>query len=536
MKKQSLFNVALYIRLSKEDGDKLESFSISNQRQLLLNFLGDKEEFVLQDIYIDDGYTGLNFNRPSFSRMIDAIETGKVNCVIVKDLSRLGRDYIETGKYIERYFPDYDVRFISLTDNIDSMKHTYDMLLPIKNIFNEQYSRDISKKVHASMTTKQKSGEFIGAFTSYGYKKSPTNKNKLIIDEPAAEIVRRIFNMYSNGYGKVAIANALNRDGIVCPSEYKRLNGENYRNYRRLETTSYWTYSTINRMLQNEMYIGSMVQGKTIQHMRRKAKATDKDNWIIVPNTHDAIIDYTTWSKVHDLLNRRTRTLELNSNQSIFAGYLKCGDCKRALVKKISTSKKNGKTITYCCGTYTRSGSQFCTKHPIPHLVLEKIVLDDLKAIVQSLDNLQELIERQEIINIPTRKTTEHEINRLNAELNKIRKRKKAVYEDYQEELISKEEYISYRQDYLANEELLEKQLESLMEHQDEDIPQTVFENPWIKKLQKFRSINELDRDIVTEMIHEIRVYEDSKIKIIYNFSNELEHLFQTTYTSDNIG
>ena len=206
----NLFNVAVYIRLSREDGDKEESDSVGNQKKLLTEYVSRKDELILYDVYIDDGFTGTNFNRPAFKRMIKDIEAGKVNCVIVKDLSRFGRDYIDTGRYLEREFPELGVRFISITDGIDSMKQAYDMLLPIKNIFNEQYARDISKKVQTAVKTKQKAGEFIGAFTSYGYKKSPVDKNKLIIDEYSADVVRRIFSLYIKGYGKQKIAKLLN--------------------------------------------------------------------------------------------------------------------------------------------------------------------------------------------------------------------------------------------------------------------------------------------------------------------------------------
>ena len=182
MKIQSIFNVAVYIRLSREDGDKEESDSVGNQRKLLTDYILNQDDCILYDMYIDDGYTGTNFNRPGFRRMIRDIEDGKVNCVVVKDLSRFGRDYIDTGRYLERYFPELGVRFISLTDNIDSMKQAYDMLLPIKNIFNEQYAKDISKKVQTSVKTRQKAGEFIGSFPSYGYRKSAVDKNKLVVD------------------------------------------------------------------------------------------------------------------------------------------------------------------------------------------------------------------------------------------------------------------------------------------------------------------------------------------------------------------
>ncbi len=517
MRKYTLFNVAEYIRLSREDGDKAESDSIGNQRKLITDYLKDKENFILYDTYVDDGFTGTNFNRPAFMRMLGDIEAGKINCVIVKDLSRFGRDYIDTGKYLERYFPDNDIRFISIMDNIDSAKQAYDMLLPIKNIFNEQYARDISQKVHGSMKTKQKAGEFIGAFASYGYRKSSIDKNKLVIDEYAADIVRRIFNMYIKGYGKNSIAVTLNQEGIICPSEYKKMNGEKYKNSNRLESTSYWTYSTINRLLQNEMYAGNMVQGRKTQTMRGKQRAIPKEDWIVVPNTHEAIIDSNTWEKAQDLLKRRTRNLDLNSNKSMFAGFLKCGDCGRSLVKKTVKSKEGTSIMNYCCGTYVRSGRQYCTPHSIQHSVLETIVLKDLNTMIQKLDNLQEVIAKQNIGAANTKRVVENDIHRLHIELERIQKLKKLIYEDYREELISKEEFISYRKDYLLKESLLQEQIKSL-EIRENEGSRDIFENPWIQRLLELRAVEKLDRDIVIEMLHEITVYENNRIKIIYNF------------------
>lgn len=530
MKQHVFFNVAGYIRLSREDGDKAESDSIGNQKKLITDYLEDREDFVLYDLYTDDGLTGTNFNRPSFCRMIADIEAGKVNCVVVKDLSRFGRDYIDTGKYLERYFPDHGVRFISITDHIDSMKQAYDMLLPIKNIFNEQYARDISKKVHASLKTKQRAGEFIGAFASYGYRKSSIDKNKLVIDEYAAGVVRKIFGLYLEGHGKIRIAAMLNEAGIVCPSEYKKINGDQYRNSNRLDGTSYWTYSTIHRILQNEMYIGNMVQNRKSQKMRGKSKAQNREDWIVVKGTHEAIIDDETWNKAQDLLKRRTRNLDLDSSKSIFAGFLKCGDCGRALTKKTGNPQQSGSNVHYYCGTYVRSGRQFCTPHTIPHQVLEKIILDDLQTILQSIDDIREIIEPNRAADGGKKQINENERRRLRTELEKVRSLKKAVYEDYRGELISKDEFCAYRQDYLKKEELLQKQLESFERRQDEAAPD-LFDTPWVKHLLAQKTIEKLDRDIVVEMIQEITVYENQKIKITYNFSNDLEALFQTAYT-----
>lgn len=526
-----LFNVAIYIRLSREDGDKEESDSVGNQRKLLAEYIAKKEDFILYDVYVDDGYSGTNFNRPSFQRMIADIEDGKVNCVVVKDLSRFGRDYIDTGRYLERYFPEMGVRFISVTDGIDSMKQAYDMLLPIKNIFNEQYARDISKKIQATVKSKQKAGEFIGAFTSYGYKKSPVDKNKLVIDDYAADVVRRIFSLYIQGYGKQKIAKLLNAEGVLCPAEYKKVNGENYKNCNRLESTTYWSYSTINSILHREMYVGNMVQGTKHQRMRSKQKKMPKEEWIVVENTHEPIIDKATWEKAQSLLQKRTRELDLETNKNIFAGFVKCGDCGRAMAKNMWRRADGSKTYSLYCGTYKRNGKQYCTPHTLPMVVLEDIVLGDLKAIVDNVDNLKELVQSQSFTASKVKRIADTELSKIKAELERVKKLKKSVYEDYREELISKEEFLSYREDYLKKEELYSKQIEALEEKKKDNVTEDVFETPWLKRLLELKDIESLDRDIVVEMISEIRVYENRKIKITYNFGNELEHLFSSVYS-----
>ena len=532
-KGSSLFNVAIYIRLSREDGDKEESDSVGNQRKLLTEYVNKHDDFILYDVYIDDGFTGTNFDRPDFHRMIADIEDNKVNCVVVKDLSRFGRDYIDTGRYLERIFPELNVRFISVTDNIDSMKQAYDMLLPIKNIFNEQYARDISNKVQATVKSKQKAGEFIGAFTSYGYKKSPANKNKLVIDEYASEVVKRVFTMYAQGIGKQSIAKILNAEGILCPSEYKKLNGENYKNCNRLEKTSYWTYSTVNIMLKNEMYIGNMIQGKKHQRMRSKQRPVEKENWIRVENTHEPIIDRQLWDKVQKLLTKKHRDIDLETNKNIFAGFIKCGDCGRAMMKNFWRRADGSRSYSFYCGTYKRSGKDYCTPHTLPFQVLNDIVLVDLKQIIRNVENLQELVKSQSFTATKIRKSTDIELTKLKTELERVKKLKKSIYEDYKDELISKEEFLSYREDYQQKETLYSKQIETLEEKKNENVTESIFETPWLRRLLELKDIEELDRDIIVEMIDQITVYENRKIKISYNFGNELEHLFSSVYCKD---
>lgn len=318
----AMWRAALYTRLSREDGDKPESDSISNQKKLLEDYLSRQPDMQYVQLYVDDGYTGTNFDRPDFQRLIGDIEAGRINCVVVKDLSRFGRDYIDVGRYLERWFPERGVRFIAIGDNIDSEKGPYDMLLPVKNIINEQYARDISQKVRSSFRAKQRSGEFIGAFASYGYRKDPQDHNHLVIDPTAAAVVRRIFTLFEQGNGKVKIAKLLNAEGVLCPSEYKKLNGEKYHNGQKLGGTTYWTYATIHRILKNQMYAGNMEQGRAPrQTMHGRAKLLAKERWAVVENTHEAIIDPEQWERVQSLLQRDTRTLNFKENVSPFAGF-----------------------------------------------------------------------------------------------------------------------------------------------------------------------------------------------------------------------
>lgn len=515
------FNVAVYIRLSREDGDKEVSDSVANQKKLLEEYVDSHAGFVLYDVYIDDGFSGTNFNRPEFSRMLSDIDEKKVNCIIVKDLSRFGRDYIETGRYLERVFPELGVRFISMTEQIDSFRQSYDILLPIKNILNEQYARDISDKIQMTVKLKQRAGEFIGAFASYGYRKCSGNKNQLLIDEYAAGVVRRIFHMYVQGIGKQSIARILNTEGILCPSEYKKLNGEQYRNGNRLDKTSYWTYSTIHHVLNNEMYIGNMVQGKKHQRMRSRQHLVDKEEWIRVEHTHEPIIDRNTWDKVQNLLTKKHRDMNCRMNQNIFAGLMKCGDCGRSMVTNFWRRADGTKSYTCYCGTYKRYGKQYCTPHTLSFGLLYDVVLRDLQAMIQNAENLQGIVEEQLMGTAKSKSGSGEERIKLQEELVRVRKWKQSIYEDYKEELISKEEFLSYQEDYQRKESFYVKQIEWLEKQQEENITEHILEIPWFRRLLEKNEVQELDREIVVEMIDRITVYENQKIKIFYNFDSE---------------
>ena len=505
------WNTAGYLRLSREDGDKAESDSIANQRKLLEQYLSSHPELHLIEFYQDDGYTGTNFDRPAFRKMEADLESGKVNCVLVKDLSRFGRDYIEMGRYLERVFPTQGVRFIAVNDHVDSQQGSYDMLLPMKNIFNTQYARDISDKVRSAIHAKQQRGEFIGAFPSYGYQKDPANHNRLVVDPAAAQVVRRIFDLFEHGWGKIKIAKQLNAEGIPSPSEYKRILGERYHNGRKIEQTTYWTYATVHRILQNQMYAGNMEQGRNFRPtMHGKAVQLDRSDWTIVRDTHEASIGPDQWERVQVLLRKRTRQLNFDQNQSPFAGFLRCGDCGRAMVK---TRSAGG--IYYSCGSYKRYGPTVCTKHSISHAVLEQIVLSDLNQIIASVQDLQALAEEAER-QAPKGRSGERE--RLEGGLERLYRLKKSAYEDYRDGLIRKEDFLRYQTDYERQERELSAQLQQLESPQEEDL----LLHPWVQSLLRHGKLTSLDRVTVAETVRQILIFEDGHIEITYTFSNEL--------------
>ncbi len=516
---QAVCGVAAYCRLSREDGDKIESDSISNQKSLLTDFVARQADLELTEFYIDDGFTGTNFNRPDFQRMLRSIEAGKIQCVLVKDLSRFGRDYIETGRYLERWLPAHDVRFIAINDNIDSNRGPYDMLLPVKNVFNAQYAKDISQKVRTSFRVKQERGEFIGAFACYGYRKDPANHNKLMIDPNAASVVRRIFADYESGIGKVKIAKNLNAEGTPCPAEYKRLMGEKYNNGRKIDATTYWTYATIHYILNNRMYAGDMEQARYQRSaMHGKAQKADKSDWIVVEKTHENIISPEQWERTRHMVQQRTLQLDFTQNVSLFAGFLKCGDCGRSMSKTTC-----GNRTHFSCGSYKRYGATVCTPHYIPQIVLEQIVLDDLNRIMTGIQNLRKLAERSVAQSTPV-DCAKADTARIRLSIDRVARLKKGAYEDYKDGVISKEDFLQYKEDYEKQNAALRRQLEQLAANREEESP---LDRPWVKSLLTYGKLSQLDRVTVAETIQEIRVFEDKRIEITYLFSDELRAILE---------
>ena len=396
------YKVAGYIRLSKEDKMKDESNSVTNQKAIIESYIKKTEDLEFIDFYIDDGYSGTTFDRPEYKRMFKDIVEGKINTVIVKDLSRFGRNHIQSDDYIENILienilPGYNVRFISIIDEIDSFKNpksVNSIAVPLKNLMNDQYARDISEKVRSTLKVKQLNGEFIGVTAPYGYLKNPKDKHKFIIDKEASYIVKKIFNMILLGKSRKEIAEHLNNKNVLTPSLYK-LNKENTNN-EELMRSKKWNAEIVNRILRNETYTGPIIQNIKTKPNYRTDKLIDvnKDEWIITENHHEPIINKDKFDEVQQILNRKTK-VNKNDDIDLFSGYLKCSHCGSGLI-----IKKSKNQIYYYCSSYIKDKS--CLKYSINKKKLEQMVNDEIikKINIEQLDRkiLNELIDMIYII------------------------------------------------------------------------------------------------------------------------------------------
>lgn len=533
MNMPDIYDAALYLRLSKDDMEegsaKSESNSIVNQRELLRSFVKSQPDIQIFDIYVDDGYSGGNFDRPEFKRMTTDIEAGKVNCVIVKDLSRFGREYIEAGRWIEKTYPALNVRFISVTDQFDSKTADFSeksFVVPIKNFVNESYCRDISGKVRSHQKIKREKGEFIGAFAPYGYCKDSENKNCLVIDSYAADIVRKIFSWKIDGFSLGAIAEKLNVRHVQSPKEYKRANGENYNSGFHSSDTPKWSAVQIKRILTNEVYIGNMVQGKQERISYKVKQRLDKpeSEWVKVENTHPAIIRQNDFDVVQKLLQYDGRASKTSDSASFFSGFVFCGDCKTPMIRRVNQYKGKKKAF-YICQTKNKGGD--CTRHSIPEEVLKRIVLKEIQAYTALFIDYQmimeELCEMQvsydQVIGYDT------QISKLQEEYNRYYSLKASLGDDLKEGLISKEEFDDFRESYGRKceelEQMIENQKKLIKQMFEGGVSATVQLEDWKKSLK----IKELDRTLLALTVDKIYIYENKQIKIHIRYQDTIEKM-----------
>lgn len=548
--KETIYYVAMYLRLSRDDEDidgnnKSESNSISSQREIIRSYIREYEDMDLYDVYVDDGFTGSNFERPDFKRMIGDIEAGMVNCVIVKDLSRFGRDYIEAGRYIQKTFPKQGVRFIAIIDNFDSLTaddSESSIVLPVKNFINDSYCRDISAKVRSQQQVKRTNGEFIGPFAAYGYRKDLRNKNRLVVDEYAAHVIKNIFQWKINGISAFTIAKKLNELGILSPMEYKKSLGENFKTGFTGSGTTKWQTVAVKRILTNEIYLGHMVQGKKVKVNYKIKKLLEKpeSEWIKVENTHEPIIGIDDFYIVQNLLKVDVRASGNSENGSLFSGLLFCAHCKEQMVRRINRyhgkaynsgelhsngeAHSNGvEKVFYICSTYNRG--EGCSRHSIPEEELKEVVFKECKIYANAF--LEQAYLMEEI----SRKEADFEvITRYDAEMKRLRKEQdkyfnlcSGLYEDLRNGVLTKKEFDKLHKTYTGNCEQLDEALKN-----QEFLIKKLFKQGIASgsRLEKFRTcleLTEIDRHTLASLVHQIFINNDKRLEIDFNFQNEFE-------------
>ena len=522
-----------YVRLSKEDmnsasGLRSESNSISNQKQLILDFLKDKADIKLVSIREDDGYTGTDYDRPDFQRMMDDIRASVVNCVIVKDLSRFGREYINAGKYIDRLFPYYGVRLISINDGIDTVTRSSsdDLSIMLKNLMNDNYCRDISIKIRSQLQVKRKNGDFIGAFAPYGYEKDPDKKNHLVIDPYAAGVVRDIFRWKLEGINQDRISQKLNAQGILSPMEYKRSQGLSYQTSFKTRSQAQWTPSAVRRILANPVYVGTLVQGvhSRPNYKIKKLVLNEKEKWVIYENAHEAIIEPRMFLLVQRLLELDTRTSPNEECVFPLAGLLSCGDCGGPIVRKTQTS--SGKRLYYyVCGNHKNTG--VCSCHSISKKQLEETVLKLLQEHIQLLMELESVLRT--ISNAPMRRYSmrkaQERMLKVEADIERYRRLKIAAYEDMKDGLLTKEDYQDITAQYEAriSKELLAK--EQIHREMDLYLQNEASPQQWIQEFLAYHNVQTLTRIMAAQCIESIVIYEGKRIELTFRHMQDYQAL-----------
>lgn len=534
-----IWNAAEYTRLSRDDGDKAESNSITSQKEIIREYVRRHPEFVIVKEYADDGYSGVNFERPGFKQMMEDIKAKKIDCVICKDLSRFARNYIDAGRYLEKIFPFMGVRFIAINDNYDSCgeKAQSDALIvPFKNLINDAYCRDISVKIRSQLDIKRKMGDFIGAFAPYGYRKDEANRNWLVVDEEAARTVELIFRLRIQGLCNSAIADRLNSMGVLSPMEYKQAQGFNYSCGFRSNEQAEWSPMLVKRILSNEIYIGTLIQHKsgTPNHKIKKRVEYDRDEWIVIENNHEPIICRSDFDTVQNLMLRDVRTAPKQEKVHLFSGFVFCGDCKHTMVRK--TVPSGGKKYHYLVCSTNKAGKG-CSPHTFSEDKLKAIVLrvvnDHIELIAQVeqvLDYIASLPEQERrIINYDAQMTA------LENEIKRYQDLKINLYSDMADGVISREEYKEFHAGYDRRIADRQRQLGKLKDERSQAMENSSGNIEWIEQFKKYRHLTELDRECIVHLIEKILIYDGKRIEVCFRYKDELENALQYIERFENV-
>ena len=535
------YNAAKYIRLSHIDdkdgasgaGKETESDSVTNQRKILDSFIESQPDIQAVAEMVDDGFSGILFDRPAFKEMMAAIEEGKINCVIVKDLSRFGREYIETGRYLRNIFPAYGVRFIALTDNIDTLKDSGDdLLVSVKSVINDAYCRDISVKTRSALNAKRQRGDFVGAYPVYGYVKSESNHNKLVVDEYTASIVRDIFNMRSEGTSSARIAETLNSHGVLSPLAYKKDRGLPHPKGGCADCDeSKWSATTIIRMLHDETYTGTLIQGRksTFNYKIRNIVDKPEAEWKRVDGAHEPIISQHVFDLVQRIMQLDTRISpkfeRLSGDDKVypFSGVLVCGSCGARMTRKTNTVKGKAYHYYYCPAGKKR-GCSGATM--IKESVLSEVIYECIKFHIDSIVSMSEIIEgsdRQKALLILARRC-DIQIAENESQISQVAQYKASLYENMVIGNLSQKEYLAMKGNYLADEARLQEAICLLKQEKEALLSGRSDHLRWMSVFKRYEDFTELDRCVVIRLIESIRIKSKTDIVVTFNYQDEFDN------------
>ena len=520
-----VWNTYGYVRLSHEDGDKEESNSVTGQKDLIRDYLSRHPELRECGMKVDNGFTGSNFDRPAFQEMMADVRAGKVNCIVVKDLSRFGRDHLEAGEYIEKIFPFLNVRFIAINDHYDSLHRnpeSDELIIPFKNLINEAYCRDTSIKIRSQLEIKRKRGDFIGSFAVFGYQKDPQNHHKLVIDDYAANVVRDIFQWKLEGVSAEDIADKLSAAGIPTPLDYKRNQGMRFNTPFRTKAESVWSAKMVLRILQNPVYIGTLEQGRVTTPSYKVKRVVNKprEEWAIMEGCHEPIIPRNDFEIIQSVLALDTRTSIGGQAVELFSGLVFCGECGSSMVRKTIPSGKK-KYVYYVCSAH--KNEKRCFSHSIRDRALEEIVLELVQQHIRDvidLDALLELTDAAQLQKAAVQKLRDR-LEQKQAEIARCQTLLSSLYESLADGIIDRNEYLEYKKTYTRRREEAEEQAEAIEEEMSRELEANAEGRSWVQQFRRYQNISALDRSIVVTLIERILIYREHRVEIVFRWHNE---------------
>lgn len=536
------YRVGIYARLSKEDGTPEESVSIETQKNYLKDYV-KKQGWQIVKVYADDGYSGTNFNRPDFQRMKKDIEDGVIDCVVTKDLSRLGRNYLDTGFYLEVFFPEHNIRYIAVNDGVDTLNKTAMDITPFRNILNEMYATDVSVKVKSAIKTRFEQGKYMGAIAPYGYKKDPNDKNHLIIDENVSQNVRKIFDLALQGLGIEKIRVYLVENKIIKPSAYHTKIG--IKGFEKgAETGEYnWNQGAVRFILRNPIYAGNLAGYKRVGISMKSKKRISKlpEEWKIVYNTHEGIVTQEEFDLVQKLITGRRRKESNRGFENVFSGIIKCADCGYAMTATSANRRKRPDIIDciqYACNSYNMYGTKNCTAHNIEARTLFNIVIADINNYATMALNDEEIVRKlqNQLSTITNNDIRIHqkEMKRLNKRLLELDRLFNSLYEDKVFEKITERNFEIMADKYQKEQTEITEKLSKINKELEEQEKNNNGAVDFINHIKQYQGITKLNAKIVNSLIDRIEVsekYQDEngktkqKVKIYYKFVGTLNEI-----------